>query len=107
MGGRGKIHGRLRRPGRLFYPDGWPSEEVGWTLAREYWGRGYAHEAARASCAYAFDVLRWSRIISLIAPDNHRSIAVALRLGERYERDFALRHRLVHVYAIDRGEWRG
>ena len=35
--------------------------EVGWTLAREYWGRGYSFTKPRASCAYAFDVLRDGR----------------------------------------------
>jgi RimJ/RimL family protein N-acetyltransferase len=35
-------------------PEGWPGFEVGWTLRRAYWGRGYATEAARASISDAF-----------------------------------------------------
>ena len=55
------------------YPEGWPTTEIGWSLARESWGKGYATEAARVTMDYAFTVLRWARAISLIAPDNVRS----------------------------------
>jgi RimJ/RimL family protein N-acetyltransferase len=33
----------------LHFPEGWPDREVGWALARPYWGRGYALEAASAA----------------------------------------------------------
>ena len=39
----------------LYYPPDWPGIEVGWTVAREHWGKGYAPEAARAACAWAHD----------------------------------------------------
>src|ERR1051325_1410340 len=64
-------------------PEGWPGLEVGWTLRRAFWGRGYATEAARASVEYAFRELDQTRVISLIAPENAASIRVAERLGER------------------------
>ncbi|HEX8118640.1 MAG TPA: GNAT family N-acetyltransferase, partial [Pyrinomonadaceae bacterium] len=64
-------------------PEGWPGLEVGWTLRRRFWGRGYATEAARASVEYAFDELNRTRVISLIAPENLNSIRVAERLGEK------------------------
>jgi len=51
--------------------------ELGWTLAREHWGHGYATEAAAA----VRDWFGASRLISLIAPDNLRSQRVAGRLG--------------------------
>src|SRR5580692_11139014 len=54
----------------LHYPEGWPGAEIGWALARRMWGRGYAHEAARAALGVAFDSLAWTRAISLIAPEN-------------------------------------
>ena len=56
-------------------PEGEP--ELGWALAREHWGRGYATEAARA----VLDRLDAPRVISLIAPTNIRSQRVAARLG--------------------------
>ena len=35
-------------------PEGWPAFELGWTLARKFWGRGYATEAARRALDYGF-----------------------------------------------------
>jgi RimJ/RimL family protein N-acetyltransferase len=64
-------------------PPGWPGFELGWTLAREHWGKGYAIEGARACLDYAFGPLGRDRVISLIRPANERSIRVAERLGER------------------------
>lgn len=51
--------------------------ELGWALAREHWGHGYATEAALAARRW----LRAPRVVSLIAPDNLRSQRVAERLG--------------------------
>ena len=62
-------------------PEGWPGTEIGWTLAREAWGNGYATEAAFAATGWAFATLGWSEIIHCIAPDNLPSQAVAQRLG--------------------------
>jgi RimJ/RimL family protein N-acetyltransferase len=55
--------------------------ELGWTLAREHWGRGYATEAAAAARAWADR----GRVISLINPENVRSQRVAEKLGARPE----------------------
>lgn len=86
----------------LHFPEGWPDREVGWALARRFWGRGYAFEAARAALAVAFESLQWERAISLIAPENVRSIRLAERLGEERQKQILLRGRDVVVYAIDR-----
>jgi RimJ/RimL family protein N-acetyltransferase len=89
----------------LYYPEGWPGQEVGWALAREHWGKGYAVEAARASLQHAFQTLEWPRAISLIGPDNYRSIRVAERLGERFERSVEVRGRPALLYAVERSAW--
>lgn len=73
----GRFIGRIG----CFQPDGWPGFEIAYTLARSAWGRGYAREGAAASLAYARDVLRRDRIISIIRPANTRSIRVAESLG--------------------------
>jgi ribosomal-protein-alanine N-acetyltransferase len=65
----------------LFYPEDWPEPEIGWSLFEEAEGRGIATEAALASRAYAYDRLGWTRVVSLIDPDNHRSVALARQLG--------------------------
>jgi RimJ/RimL family protein N-acetyltransferase len=90
----------------LHFPEGWPEREVGWALSRAYWGRGYAFEAAAAALRVAFDMLDWPRAISLIAPLNQRSIRLAERLGERFERSILLRGNTVALYAIERTQWR-
>ncbi len=64
-------------------PPGWPGFELGWLLAREHWGLGYAREAAAAALEHAFQVLQRGRVISLIRPQNGRSIALAEALGYR------------------------
>ncbi|HET7729169.1 MAG TPA: GNAT family N-acetyltransferase [Usitatibacter sp.] len=64
-------------------PPGWPGFELGWTLARPHWGRGYATEAARRALAYAFEELGRDRVISLIRHGNERSAQVALRIGQK------------------------
>jgi RimJ/RimL family protein N-acetyltransferase len=61
--------------------------ELGWKLAREHWGHGYAPEAAAACRDWALGELGLARIISLIAHENVASIRVAEKIGERFERD--------------------
>jgi RimJ/RimL family protein N-acetyltransferase len=75
----GRFVGRagLHRPEE----EDWPGLEVGWTLHPDVWGRGYATEAGAASLAYAFGVVGVSEAFSVILPENHRSQAVARRLG--------------------------
>ena len=63
------------------HPQDWPGDEIGWTLAREAWGKGYATEAATAAIDWTFANLGWKQIIHCIAPENSASQAVAKRLG--------------------------
>ena len=65
----------------LLHPEGWPGTEVAWTLARQYWGQGYATEAARASIDYGFQNLSAAKLISMIDAGNRASRRVAERLG--------------------------
>ena len=62
-------------------PEEWPGTEIAWGIAPEFLGKGYAYEAAVAAMDYAVDVLGWTDIIHTIAPDNHRSVRLAQRLG--------------------------
>ena len=55
--------------------------EVGYLLGRDYWGHGYATEAATAVRDWAFANLDLERLIALILPGNERSAAVARKLG--------------------------
>ena len=58
-----------------------PAVEVAWRLARAYWGRGYATEAARAALDYGFEQLGLTEIVALTVPANQRSRRVMERLG--------------------------
>ncbi|CAA9580368.1 Acetyltransferase, GNAT family [uncultured Synechococcales cyanobacterium] len=97
----GEMIGRIG----CWQPEGWPGLEVGWTLRRAYWGRGYATEAARLSMDYAFEKLGASRVISLIRPDNAASRQVAQKLGEKPEGKVELFGSEALVYAIRREDW--
>jgi RimJ/RimL family protein N-acetyltransferase len=55
--------------------------ELGWALAREHWGHGYATEAARAVRDWAYAERGVTRLISLVLPANVRSARLAERLG--------------------------
>ncbi len=58
-----------------------PAVEVGWRLARNAWGHGYATEAARAAVAFGFEEIGLPEIISFTSATNKRSIAVMQRLS--------------------------
>lgn len=58
-----------------------PAVEVGWRLARVFWGRGYATEAARAAVTDGFARLNLAEIVSFTARENWRSRRVMARLG--------------------------
>ena len=97
-----------RMIGRIGFlnPEGWPGFEIGWTLARHAWGKGYATEGGRRALDYAFTTLDQPHVISLIHPENTPSIKVAERLGERREGKTRLFDWEVLIYGIDRLEAR-
>ena len=59
------------------------SVEIGWRLAREHWGKGYAVEAAGVALAAAFTSLGFEEVVSITVPTNVRSRRVMERLGMR------------------------
>ena len=58
-----------------------PCVEIGWRLAAEHWGRGYATEGARAALAFGFEQLRLTEIVSYTVPANARSRRVMEKIG--------------------------
>lgn len=69
--------------GRLgpWRPEGWPGPEVGWSIERGSWGKGYATEGATAAIDWAFEHLGWDEVVHTIGPANVASQAVARKLG--------------------------
>jgi RimJ/RimL family protein N-acetyltransferase len=98
----GKFIGRVG----FMNPATWPGFELGWTLARESWGKGYATEGAERALKYAFTEMDRDHVISCIAPENFASIKVADRLGEKVEGQTELMGYQVLIYGISRDEWR-
>ena len=58
---------------------------MGWRLAREHWGHGYATEAADTALAYAFDDLGLDEVVSFTTVANARSRRVMERLGMTHD----------------------
>ena len=105
-----KATGRwVGRIGPLWHEE-WPGREVGWGVAREAWGRGYAPEAAAAAMDFVFDVLGWEEAIHCIDPGNTASQAVARKLGSRILRQARLpapfAETPVDVWGQGREAWR-
>jgi RimJ/RimL family protein N-acetyltransferase len=67
--------------GAHFLPPGQRVVEVGWRLARPYWGKGYATEGAREALRFGFGELGLAEIVSFTTTTNLRSQAVMQRLG--------------------------
>jgi RimJ/RimL family protein N-acetyltransferase len=89
-----------RLVGHLGYLDPEGSEaglELGWALAREVWGRGYAYEGTRAAVDHAFGALGKERLACVIRKENARSIRLAERLGAVLERELGEGSSLVYV----------
>jgi RimJ/RimL family protein N-acetyltransferase len=84
--------------------DGWPDVELAWVLHRSRWGHGFATEAARAVLQWTWTERKIDHIISLIAPHDSRSIRVATKIGETFERADSdpVHGEPVHVYGIYR-----
>ena len=89
-----------------------PCVEIGWRLARDWWGQGLATEGARAALAYGFERLSLPEIVSFTVPGNARSRRVMEKLGMRYTEDFEhprieaghpLRRHV--LYRLSRSEW--
>jgi RimJ/RimL family protein N-acetyltransferase len=89
----------------IINPADWPGPEVGYLLGREWWGRGYATEAARVAMDWGFREIGFADLLSLIDPANQASIAVATRLGESLRGETDLMGNRVQVYGITRAAW--
>src|ERR1700761_9364641 len=86
-------------------PPGWPGFEIGWGIASEFRGKGYALEAARASIDWAFATFEVDRIIHCIDRENVASQSVARRLGASSEREFDLFGHIADIWVTRRDVW--
>jgi RimJ/RimL family protein N-acetyltransferase len=113
VGGAGFIgFAGLARPG--FEARFTPAVEVGWRLARDHWGHGYATEAGRAALAHGFEDLGLEEIVSFTSPLNEPSWRVMQRLGMSHDPADDFEHprvpvghplRLHVLYRLSRADW--
>jgi len=80
-----KADGALMGQVALSHPPHFPEAELGWVLYEGFEGQGAASEAAGAALSFAFRTLGWTTAVSYVDPENHRSAAVAERLGARLD----------------------
>ena len=78
--------------GLFYFPDlaGQPEIEIGYRLARPFWGQGYATEAVVAVRDYELNVLGLQRLVAMIDPQNTASIRVAEKAGMYSEKEVML-----------------
>jgi RimJ/RimL family protein N-acetyltransferase len=69
-----------------------PCVEIGWRIAAEHWGRGYATESARAVLAFGFERLLLREIVSFTVPDNLRSRRIMEKIGMNHDPDGEFDH---------------
>ena len=86
-------------------PEGWPGLEIGWALGREFWGKGLAYEAAKKVLDDSFSNMGIDELISLIHPENFRSIKLAQRLGETLYDYTKVIGMECAIYRITRTRW--
>ncbi|MBO1255385.1 GNAT family N-acetyltransferase [Alteromonas sp. 5E99-2] len=58
-----------------------PCVEIGWRFSKNYWGKGYATEAAKGCLEYGFETLNLNEIVSFAVKDNKNSIKVMESIG--------------------------
>ena len=86
-------------------PPGWPGFEVGWGIANDFRGKGYAVEAARAAIDWSFATFEIDRIVHCIDCENAASQAVARRLGARKDRKIDLFGHAGELWVTQRESW--
>jgi RimJ/RimL family protein N-acetyltransferase len=87
--------------------------EIGWSLAEDAWGRGYATEAARAVLDHAFDTLAPAEVFSQTSDSNARSTRMMHRLGFRsrpelgyVDPDYPPQDNPTTVWSLDAPDWK-
>ena len=93
-----KASGKILGPVGLWYPNDWPEPEIKWALAPQYWGKGFASEAARAVQKIAHTHMPDTPLISFINALNKPSIQLALAIGTTLEKEVEFRSGNWHIY---------
>jgi RimJ/RimL family protein N-acetyltransferase len=79
--------------------------EIGYHILPEYWGKGYAPEAARLFLNYGFTEFGFEQIISIINIHNTKSQRVAMKNGLKQGHQTVWNEIDVHIWKIDREDF--
>lgn len=82
--------------------EGRSETEIGYWIVPDYWGQGYASEAAAKCRDFGFQMLNRERLVSIIHFDNTGSKNVARKAGLTFERQVNFNSKNVALYSIDR-----
>ena len=85
----------------LRYLEESPEVELGYTLAKPFWGQGFATEASRAVVRYAFEVLRLPRVVGVARVGNVASQKVMLKAGMSLRQPYAFDGHEGLLYAVE------
>lgn len=87
--------------------------QIGWTLRADHWGQGYAHEAAQAAMAFAFEKRGVETLYSQTSGSNRPSWRLMEKLGMQRRADldyddpkYPAADNPTIIYAIERAAWR-
>lgn len=80
---------------------------LGYRLARRYWGRGLATEAARASIDHVFETRQIESLVVIIEPEHVASLRVAEKSGFREFQQIVFHEKPVRLYRMTRDDWSG
>ena len=97
----GKFVGRVGP----WFPPAWPDFEVGWGIARDARGKGYASEAATAAIDWAFANFEIAQVIHCIDRENVGSQGVARRLGAEKQGEYELFGHAADIWVTRRERW--
>lgn len=89
-----------------------PFIEIGWRLARPYWRKGYAYEAAQQALRYAFQKLNCEQVYAFTTINNHPSRQLMTKLGMQNTKNDFEHPKVDHpdfkphcLYVIEHDEW--
>lgn len=89
----------------LGFLDQSPEIEIGYCLARDAWGHGYASESGRAVVRFAFEVVGLDHLAGITYPQNLASQRVLRKCGLVYVREIRYYDVDVHYFALTRDQW--
>ncbi|MER7171270.1 GNAT family N-acetyltransferase [Streptomyces mesophilus] len=105
--GSGRLAGFTGLTVPHFLPEVLPAVEIGWRLGREFWGKGYATEAAAAALRFGFLDRGLNQIVSISQPENTASERIMAKLGMRLLRETVDpgAGRIARVHGLSRVEY--